>query len=45
MEGQSIEALVQQVVTRLASLEEQVVRLTRHVKEVADAIDKLRKKL
>ena len=40
-----MEALVQQVVTRLASLEEQVIRLTRQVKEVADAIDKLRKKL
>jgi phage shock protein A len=44
-EGQSMETLLLQVATRLASLEEQVFRLCQQVKDVADAINKLRKKL
>src|SRR5262245_8119382 len=45
VEEHSMETLLLQVAKRLASLEEQVVRLTQQVKDVADAINKLRKKL
>jgi phage shock protein A len=44
MDGTNIETLFQQLLERLQSIEEQVARLTRQLKDATEAIDKLRKK-